>query len=238
MKNVKINEMSIGARPVYTFIDIAADQTIEAVFDCEGPFHVITALVGPGGLASPSGDVQVSEGDDKTFNIDAGPGYAIEDVKVDGMSMGIDPSYTFENVVSDHTIKATFIPDERNSSDSMPDIKANGSDGPIVVSSTEPVSITINLAPGYQAGANADCWIAAQNLNPDFEWFFYIHPAQWVARIARVIDLPLGLVDNGVVYSFNKVPAGDYIFYFGVDDNADGELDATWWDSVAVHVRE
>ena len=43
-----------------------------------------------------------------------------------------------------------------------PDIKANGQDGPVIVSAGAPVSIDIGLNPGDQAGVNAKWWIVVQ----------------------------------------------------------------------------
>lgn len=34
-----------------------------------------------------------------------------------------------------------------------------------------------------------------------------------------------------------NVPEGHYIFYYALDDNADGVPDATWVDTVGVQVR-
>jgi len=36
------------------------------------------------------------------------PGYVVDDVQVDGVSVGPVTSYTFSNVTADHTIYATF----------------------------------------------------------------------------------------------------------------------------------
>ena len=50
--------------------------------------------------------------------------------------------------------------------------------------------------------------------------------------------------DNGSQEALDSVevlnitlPLGDYIFYFAVDDNADGQPDANWWDFVEVDVQ-
>ena len=40
----------------------------------------------------------------------------------------------------------------------VPDIKANGSDGPVTVQSGDPVSLEITLNAGSSAGTNADWW--------------------------------------------------------------------------------
>ena len=70
--------------------------------------HTITATAGTGGSISPSGAVTVNEGNSQTFTITPASGYAISDVKVDGVSVGAVSSYTFSNVTKDHTISASF----------------------------------------------------------------------------------------------------------------------------------
>ena len=73
-----------------------------------GTFHVITSDYGTGGYISPSGEVAVLNGSSYTFNIIAGSYYNLEDVLVDGVSVGKVTSYTFKNVTSEHTIYAKF----------------------------------------------------------------------------------------------------------------------------------
>jgi hypothetical protein len=69
----------------------------------------ITASAGPNGSISPSGYVPISNsGTDQSFTITPNSGYMIGDVKVDGVSVGMLPSYTFTNVTANHTIAATF----------------------------------------------------------------------------------------------------------------------------------
>lgn len=69
---------------------------------------IIKATAGDGGSITPSGNVSVKSGSDKTFKIRAATGYQVEDVLVDGKSVGAVSSYTFENVKKDHTIYAEF----------------------------------------------------------------------------------------------------------------------------------
>ncbi|ABN57870.1 MULTISPECIES: InlB B-repeat-containing protein [Methanoculleus] len=70
--------------------------------------HVITATAGPHGSISPSGDVQVLYGEEQSFTITPDSGYTVDDVAVDGESVGARTTYTFEGVDADHTIAATF----------------------------------------------------------------------------------------------------------------------------------
>ena len=69
---------------------------------------VITASSGANGSISPTGDVQVIKGDDKTFTFTPNNGYGIDDVLVDGSSVGRVGTYTFTNVRAAHTIRVTF----------------------------------------------------------------------------------------------------------------------------------
>lgn len=71
--------------------------------------YTITATADPGGSISPSGDITVKKGSDKSFNITPDSiFYSIADVLVDGNSVGPLSSYTFVNVTEDHTIEARF----------------------------------------------------------------------------------------------------------------------------------
>ena len=71
--------------------------------------YTITASAGPHGSIIPSGEVTLNQGSDKSFTITPDNGYIIDDVLVDGSSLGAVSSYTFTNVTEDHTIYATFI---------------------------------------------------------------------------------------------------------------------------------
>lgn len=76
----------------------------------------ITLSAGEGGNVNPSGTVNVKEGENLTVSITANEGYRIEDVKVDGVSVGAVESYTFEAVAAAHSLSATFKQDVANES--------------------------------------------------------------------------------------------------------------------------
>ena len=75
----------------------------------EGSTNTITATASPNGSISPSGTVSVQTGGSQTFAITAAGGYNIQDVRVDGTSVGAVSSYTFDNVFANHTIMASFV---------------------------------------------------------------------------------------------------------------------------------
>ncbi|NJL92687.1 MAG: hypothetical protein HC915_02620 [Anaerolineae bacterium] len=100
---------SLEADDTFTFSDVTANGSIEVTFEAI-PTYTIVASAGAGGSISPSGNVTVFEGEDQSFTITAGTNFAIEDVLVDGVSIGAQSSYTFNNVDEDHTIEAFFTP--------------------------------------------------------------------------------------------------------------------------------
>ena len=115
-----------------------------------------------------------------------------------------------------------------------PDIKANGQDGQITVSSGTPVSITASLAPGDQNGQLADWWIAANT-----PWAFYTFTFYgWYPGINLLFQYPLFGLTPVEIYN-GSLPKGDYEFYFGVDMSPNGTLDSPlYYDFVQVHVSD
>ncbi|MCH5243884.1 MAG: choice-of-anchor J domain-containing protein [Lentimicrobiaceae bacterium] len=83
-----------------------SNVSIEARF-AEKTF-AITLSAGEGGSVSPSGTLNVKEGEDLEVSIAANEGYVIDDVKVDGVSVGAVETYTFQAVAANHSLAATF----------------------------------------------------------------------------------------------------------------------------------
>lgn len=76
----------------------------------EAPTYTITASVSGPGTITPNGDVTVQEGEDITFSFAADEGAVIDRLLIDGVDTSIpaDNSYTFTNVVANHTITVKF----------------------------------------------------------------------------------------------------------------------------------
>jgi subtilisin family serine protease len=68
----------------------------------------ITATAGSGGSISPAGIKWVYRDGSQTYMITPYKGYYVEEVLVDGGSVGAVTTYTFTNVTSPHTISASF----------------------------------------------------------------------------------------------------------------------------------
>jgi hypothetical protein len=71
-------------------------------------YSITASVSGTGGTISPAGTSSVSSGSSKKFSITPAIGYRIATVTVDGKSVGAVNSYTFSNVVANHTIVAAF----------------------------------------------------------------------------------------------------------------------------------
>ena len=102
----------------------------------------------------------------------------------------------------------------------VPDIKANYSDGPLWVTPSDSVNVTIGLDAGSMAGQVCDLW--------GIIWWIPFPP----------IVLPLG---QQPLYGFPDttvfdvpLPTGAYAFFFVIDDNPDGLLEFDWFDYVLV----
>ncbi len=68
----------------------------------------VAASAGAGGAISPSGVVTVAQGGSAAFTITPVAGWAVADVRVDGVGVGTPTTWTFDAVAANHTIAATF----------------------------------------------------------------------------------------------------------------------------------
>lgn len=116
--------------------------------------HTIMASAGVGGSISPSGDVSVLLGTDKTFTIIQNSGYYISNVIVDGDSVGVRNSYTFNNIEEDHTIKVLFekYTDNDDDNDSGDTDDADTTSGSTAIELTEVKQIITTLETATRVG--------------------------------------------------------------------------------------
>lgn len=119
----------------------------------------------------------------------------------------------------------------------VPDIKANGSDGPLSISQSDLLTITVSLEPGgYYDGSPADWWVAAST---PLGLYWLTSESGWVRSDApvRVYGGPLFSFSPYTILEISDLPIGDYAFYFAVDDNMDGILNATYLNVVSVNIH-
>jgi FtsP/CotA-like multicopper oxidase with cupredoxin domain len=108
----------------FTFAPVVTDQIRVVVNGSNYPYSyfaeieawsapdIITVVQGANGTITPTGDVHgnilIAAGGSQTCTITPSGTNVITDVKVDNVSVGAVPTYTFSNLTTDHTITATF----------------------------------------------------------------------------------------------------------------------------------
>ena len=156
-----VTEAVVAADGVYTFENVTANHTIAATFELipvQPQTYTITATAGDNGSINPEGEVVVNEGATQAFTIAANEGYRIASVMVDeveSIASLVDGVYTFENVMADHTIAATFelIPVQPQTYTITATAGDNGSinpEGEVVVNEGATQAFTIAANEGYR----------------------------------------------------------------------------------------
>ena len=110
IQSVSVDGNEIGIVSSYTFYNVSADHTIEAVFYIPGRHQIFACAEinkGPG-IITPNDYVSVIDGEDQTFEIAPIEQSVLDSVIVDGINIGVVNSYTFHNVTSEHYIIAHF----------------------------------------------------------------------------------------------------------------------------------
>ena len=100
---------TLEAADSYMFTDVNGNHQIEAVFSLLQ--YEIVAVASVGGSATPQYSLVDYMGH-QTITISANDCYNVDSVFVDGNYVGNYTTYTFNNVSGDHTLTATFRPDE------------------------------------------------------------------------------------------------------------------------------
>jgi hypothetical protein len=95
--------------PTYVFTHVAANHSISASFAIDT--NTITSTAFGHGSITPSGTIKVLYGNDTTFSIASDSGYHFLTLRVDTSIVALTTSYTFHDVISHHSITATFAPD-------------------------------------------------------------------------------------------------------------------------------
>jgi agmatine/peptidylarginine deiminase len=103
-----------------------------------------------------------------------------------------------------------------------PDIKANGSDGPLTMRHDNTLSVTIELNAGSLSGDNADWWVLADT---PFGWYYDNLSSGWQSGQSVTYMGPLFNLDPYEVLNMSGLRLGDDTFYFGVDMNMNGTID-------------
>ncbi len=109
VSDVVVDGKSYGPLSGFTFNNVRSNHKISASFEKdEVKKYTITSSATKGGTISPTGNIVLKAGTTQKFVIKSKKGYRVIDVVVDGKSYGPLASFTFINIHSNHSIKATF----------------------------------------------------------------------------------------------------------------------------------
>ncbi|HIJ40090.1 MAG TPA: DUF4091 domain-containing protein, partial [Deltaproteobacteria bacterium] len=107
--------------------------------------------------------------------------------------------------------------------DPTPEIKANGGDGPLVISHGENLTFTVSLSCGDHCGGNADWWVVELAPSEAIN-YFDLSTGSMVAGLLPTYQGPLFGFGSAQLLNSSDLSAGTHIFCFGVDLNMDGSL--------------
>ena len=97
-----------GAPGSYTFTNVTANHTIAVTFAIN-TYTLTPSVRDPRQASHRPAPVTVNYGASQTFSFTPDTGYHVDDVMVDGTSVGGGArNYTFTNVTANHTIDVTF----------------------------------------------------------------------------------------------------------------------------------
>ena len=119
----------------------------------------------------------------------------------------------------------------------LPDIKANGSDGPITLDQSDTITIIVALDNKGRTN-NADWWLAADT---PFGLFFFTFDG-WTDAWVPGYQGSLFYLNSFEVLNMpvSGLLAGTYTLYFGVDTVMDGNVtwDSVYYNTVVVNITE
>ena len=247
--NVMVDGMARGAITSFTFSNITASHVITPSFT---PItHIINASSGANGSVSPSGSSNVNQGSDKSYTITPVAGYHVEDVLVDGASVGALTTYTFTNVTAAHTISVTFA--------ANPTVTITASAGPngtilpagaVTVLSGSSKIFAFTPAAGYRV---ADVLVDGVSIGAVTSYTFTgISATNHTIAVTFMLDTftitanttangsidPAGAVavSRGASQTFTITPAAGYkVLYVMVDSSAKGAITSYTFNNVTTN---
>lgn len=168
IEDVLVDGVSVGALSSYQFSNVTANHNITVSFKINS--YAVTVMPTAYGQISPSGTVSIDHGGSETFDISPILGHHIDDVLVDGVSVGAVSSYQLSNVTVNHTIEASFSID-LFSIDATAGLNGIISDaGTVDVAYGSDQTYTITPSLGFHVG---DVLVDGQSVGPVRKFTFW-----------------------------------------------------------------
>lgn len=96
-----------------------------------------------------------------------------------------------------------------------PDIKINGLDGPLTITTEDVISASVALDPGDFSGYNADWWVFAET--PGGVYSYSLAANDWLPGFFVTYQGPLTALRTYELTDINNPQIGPYTFHFAVD---------------------
>jgi hypothetical protein len=183
------NDTLLPINNIYTIQNITTPKVIE-LLNVEINKYLIVASAGLNGTITPSGSSYINFNSDATFTFNPTVGFSVANVIVDGDSLGVMNSYTFSNVIDNHTIEVVFglgSPDIIQSSQNnlfFTAFQYYPSNSQTSIISADETQLTINLlvkAPThFQVSLNGTSWVSQvviQKTNLPQELYIRFNPS-------------------------------------------------------------
>lgn len=104
-------------------------------------------------------------------------------------------------------------------------LTANGSRLPLTLASSAELRLSIAYEGGRSSDAPFDWWLALTSTLPPPNHLLFYSAGSWGSEQAPVFQKPLLPMAEQEILVISDIPVGTYTFYFGVEAQADGELD-------------
>jgi hypothetical protein len=152
------------------------------------------------------------------YSIDKGATWQASDFRIDtGDPAGASGSWLPQISSTDNNVCVVWY-DYRNgasdiyfntASSPIPDIKANGTDGPVTIIRSDTLSITVEFDSGFLSNNEADWWLVA--ITP-LGWYYYHPTSGWLPGREVTLQVPLRDLPSREVLDISELRAGTYTF--------------------------
>jgi hypothetical protein len=147
---LRVDGAVVASTPNYTFTNVVTNHSIAVTF-VPSTYTIDASSSDANGAITPSGIVTVNSGSSQTFTINPNNGYRINELRVDGVVVANVSSYTFTNVVANHTIAVSFTPITYQITASSADVNGVISPaGNVIVNSGDSQTFTVTPNNGYR----------------------------------------------------------------------------------------
>ncbi|MBU5638894.1 hypothetical protein KOM00_19395 [Geomonas sp. Red69] len=205
--DVVVDGVSKGALTSYTFTKVSAvNHTIAVSFTLN--VYTITAAAGANGAITPSGvTTNIAPGASLTYTFTPALGYKVASIVVDGSSKGAADSYTFTNIMADHTISVSFTQITYTITQSAGEGGVNYPNTPAYIGYGGNATYTIQPSPGYHVtdvlvdgvSVGAVSTYTFTNVTAD-------HTIQSVFGLNPTVTITATAGDNGTISPAGAVP--------------------------------